>query len=126
MCLSILNDHSLIIHSFMSSFVWFPSCFRQVGSTLPYATIWTVLLIITAVLASLAPGVAFMFAVSQSSKPCHHHEFVRIPFDSPTEMVCLPEHAVVSTSHFDFFLPTLFAALVVFTSTCLLRSVLPE
>jgi hypothetical protein len=26
-------------------------------------------------------------------------------------MICLPEYAVVSTSHFDFFLPTLFAAL---------------
>jgi hypothetical protein len=104
----------------MFSLVYFHSFFRQ----LPYATKWTVLLIVTAVLASLAPGVAFMFAVSQSSKLCQHHESVRIPFDSPTEMVCLPEYAVVSTSHFDFFLPTLFAALVVSVSTCLLRSVL--
>ncbi|CAK8536116.1 unnamed protein product [Lathyrus sativus] len=113
----------------MSRLICFHSIFQRLGSTLPYATTWTVLLILTAVLASLAPGVAFMFAVSQfssslSSKPCHHHEFVRIPFDSPTEMVCLPEHAVVSTSQFDFFLPTLFAALVVSASTFLLRSVL--
>ncbi|XP_004487246.1 uncharacterized protein [Cicer arietinum] len=111
----------------MSSLVCFHSIFRRVGSTLPYATTWTVLLIVTVVLVSLAPSLAFMFAVSQfssSSKPCHRHQFVRIPFDSPTEMVCLPEHAVVSSSHFDFFLPTLFAALVVSASTCLLRSLL--
>ncbi|XP_058748351.1 uncharacterized protein LOC131621324 [Vicia villosa] len=108
----------------MSRLICFHSIFQRLGSTLPYATTWTVLLILTAVLASLAPGVAFMFAVSQFSKPCKHHEFVRIPFDSPTEMVCLPGRVVVSASQFDFFLPTLFAALVVSASTLLLRSVL--
>ncbi|KAJ1376590.1 hypothetical protein SESBI_49790 [Sesbania bispinosa] len=111
------------------SLVCFHSFFRRVASTLLYAATWTVLLIVTAALASLAPAVAFMLAVSPSSsfsKPCQHHgdgDFVRIPFDFPREMVCLPEHAVMSRSHLDFFLPTLFAALVVGASTCLLRFV---
>ncbi|XP_061352061.1 uncharacterized protein LOC133297031 [Gastrolobium bilobum] len=111
------------------SLVRFHSFCRRVASTpLLYAATWTVILIITVVLASLAPGVAFVMAVSPSSspsKPCQYHGvgFVRIPLDFPREMVCLPEHAVMNRSHFDFFLPTLFAALVVAASTCLLRSV---
>ncbi|RDY03734.1 hypothetical protein CR513_12648, partial [Mucuna pruriens] len=93
------------------------------------AVTWTVFLMFTVVLVSLASGVAFLLAVSPSSsfsKPCQHHgvgHFVRVPLDFPREMVCLPERAVMSRSHFDFFLPTLFAALVVGASTCLLRLV---
>lgn len=118
------------------SLLGFHSLLRRVASTLPfpllYAATWMVLLIVAAVLASMAPAVAFMFAASpfsSFSEPCQHYhgggggEFVRIPLDSPREMVCLPENAVMSRSHLDFFLPTLFAALVVAASTCLLRFV---
>ncbi|KAH1104662.1 hypothetical protein AAZX31_13G315300 [Glycine max] len=109
------------------SLVCFHSFFRRVASTVPSpllnAVTWTLLLIVTVVLVSLATGVAFVLAISPSSsfsKPCNG---VRIPLDFPREMVCLPEHAVMSSSRLDFFLPTLFAALVVAASTCLLRSV---
>ncbi|KAK7257791.1 hypothetical protein RIF29_32023 [Crotalaria pallida] len=113
------------------------SSFRLVASKLSspllYATWWTVLLIVTAVIATLAPMLAFTLAISQppsfSSYPCHHHGgvaggfFVRIPLDFPREMVYLPQQAVVTRSHIDFFLPTLFAALVVGASASLLRAV---
>ena len=87
---------------------------------------WTVLLVFTVVLASLAPAMAFMGATSPSSlfsQPCKGSEFVRIPVDFPREVVCLPEDTVMIRTRLDFFLPTLFAALVVGASACLLRSV---
>ncbi|XP_027930045.1 uncharacterized protein LOC114186202 [Vigna unguiculata] len=117
------------------SLLCFHSLFRQVVSTLPSrrllnAVTWTLLLIVTVTVASVAPGVAFLLAISppssfSSKQPCNGvgGEFVRIPLDFPTEIVCLPQHAVMSRSDLDFFLPTLFAALVVGASTCLLRSV---
>ncbi|TKY48440.1 hypothetical protein E2542_SST25859 [Spatholobus suberectus] len=88
------------------SIVCFHSFFRRVASTLPFlllnAVTWTVLLIVTVMLVSLAPGVAFVLATSPSSsfsKPCNDvGHFVRIPLDFPREMVCLPEHAVMSSS----------------------------
>ncbi|XP_047179937.1 uncharacterized protein LOC124846670 [Vigna umbellata] len=116
------------------SLLCFHSFFRQVASTLPSrllnAVTWTLLLIVTVTVASVAPGVTFLLAISppssfSSKQPCNGvgGQFVRIPLDFPTEIVCLPQHAVMSRSNLDFFLPTLFAALVVVVSTCLLRSV---
>ncbi|KAK7324994.1 hypothetical protein VNO77_28999 [Canavalia gladiata] len=115
------------------SLVCFHSVFQRVALTLRlpllYAVTWTVQLVVTVTLVSLAPGMAFVMATSPSSpfsKLCEHHAvgetFVRIPLDFPREIVCLPERAVMNSSHLDFFLPALFAALVVAASTCLLRS----
>ena len=106
------------------------SLLRRVASTHPspllYASTWTALLIVTAVLASLAPMLAFMLAISQPShfsNPNHGGGFMRIPLDFPGEMVHLPQQVVTTRSHIDFFLPTLFAALVVGASACFLRAV---
>lgn len=80
---------------------------------------WTLLLIVTVVLASLAPAIAFTSALT----PCDRGGgFLRIPLDFPTEAACFPAHTVITRSHLDFFLPTLFAAFVVAASACLLRS----
>ncbi|XP_028775754.1 uncharacterized protein LOC114732611 [Neltuma alba] len=95
----------------------FPSAFRR-SSPLLRAAVWTLLLVATVVLASLAPGIAFTLALS----PCAGGAGVEIPLQFPGETVCFPEHAVITRSHLDFFLPTLFATLVVGASTCLLRS----
>ncbi|KAK7272082.1 hypothetical protein RJT34_28468 [Clitoria ternatea] len=108
--------HTVRDSAFVMSLVCFHSFLRAVT--------WTVLLIVTVTLASVAPGLAFVLATSPSSpflKSCIG-DFVGIPLDFPREIVCLPEHVVITTSHLDFFLPTLFAALVVAASTCLLRS----
>ncbi|KAE9616623.1 hypothetical protein Lalb_Chr03g0026781 [Lupinus albus] len=109
------------------------SLFSRVASTqispLLYASTWTFLLIVTAVMATLAPMFAFKLAISQpsssSSNPCYHVGYcIRIPLDFPREMVYLPQQAIRTRSNIDFFLPTLFAALVVAASTCLLRAVM--
>ncbi|KAK6646037.1 hypothetical protein PHAVU_L003643 [Phaseolus vulgaris] len=111
------------------SLLCFHTFFRQAVSTrLLNAVTWALLLIVTVTVASVAPGVTFLLAISPpssfSSKPCNGvGEFVRIPLDFPTAIACLPQHAVMSRTNLDFFLPTLFAALVVGASTCLLRSV---
>ncbi|KAK7324995.1 hypothetical protein VNO77_29000 [Canavalia gladiata] len=93
------------------------------------AVTWTIQLVVTETLVSLAPGMAFVMTTSPSSpfsKGCEHHAvgefFVRILLDFPREIACLPERAVMNSSHLDFFLPALFAALVVAASTCLLHS----
>lgn len=75
-------------------------------------------------LASFAPEFAFVSAVSPSStlsKSCHADGFVRIPLDFPKESVCLPSH-MVKRSNLDFFVPTVFAALVVAGSAFAVRS----
>ncbi|KAK4254973.1 hypothetical protein QN277_008040 [Acacia crassicarpa] len=96
----------------------FHSVFRQPSPPLLNAAVWTLLLFTTVVLASLAPVIAFTLALS----PCAGGAGVSIPLQLSAERVCLPEHTVITRSHFDFFLPTLFATLVVGVSTCLLRS----
>ncbi|KAJ7947685.1 putative Forkhead box protein G1 [Quillaja saponaria] len=118
--------HKLLI---IMSFNFFPSLLRRVALTktrLLYAAIWTVLLTLTVALASLAPGMAFVSAVSPSSsflKSCDVGiGFVWIPLDLPRDKVCLPNHMVTGNSDMDFFLPALFAALVVGASVCVLRS----
>ncbi|KAI4322161.1 hypothetical protein L6164_021881 [Bauhinia variegata] len=112
----------------------FNSFLRRVPLML-YGATWTVLLIVTAGIAALAPVIAFTMAISPSSsflRPCiadasngdgDGSAFIRIPLDFPKQMACLPEHAVTATSDLDFFLPTFFAALFVGTSAFLLRSV---
>ncbi|MED6208502.1 hypothetical protein PIB30_045578 [Stylosanthes scabra] len=104
---------------------------RGVVSTLLYTSTWMLLLIATVVLASLPPTMAFMLAISKSSHFSNGDGdgdgslFVRIPLDFPRDMVHLPHQAVTTSSHIDFFLPTLFAALVVAASACFLHAVGP-
>ncbi|KAJ4725856.1 putative Forkhead box protein G1 [Melia azedarach] len=88
------------------------------------AATWTILLTLTVAMASFAPEVAFVSAISPSSsfsKSCHADGFVRIPLDFPKESVCLPSH-MVRRSNLDFFVPTVFAALVVAGSAFVVRS----
>lgn len=88
------------------------------------AAVWTVLLTLAVAVASFGPEIAFVSAISPSSsfsKPCKAHGFLRIPLDNPSEVMCFPAH-FVRRSTFDFFLPTVFAALVVSGSACMVRS----
>ncbi|XP_040992974.1 uncharacterized protein LOC121239734 [Juglans microcarpa x Juglans regia] len=107
--------------------VFFHTLFHQVTSRWPLllcAATWTVLLTLTVAVASFAPEIAFVSAISPSSsfsKSCHEDGFVRIPLDNPMEVMCFPAH-LVRRSKLDFFLPTVFAALVVACSACMVRS----
>ncbi|CAO2824909.1 unnamed protein product [Amaranthus hypochondriacus] len=111
----------------MSLFLLFISLYRQVAtlrSALYYAGTWTVLLILTVVVASFSPELAFMSAVSLSppySRLCGGDGYVRIPLDMPGERICLPAQ-MLKRSALDVFIPTLFSALIVGFSALLLRS----
>lgn len=74
--------------------------------------------------ASFAPVIAFVTTISPSSsfsKSCKVDGIVRIPLDYPKEVMCFPAN-MVRRSKLDFLLPTLFAALVVAASACVVRS----
>ncbi|KAH7542489.1 uncharacterized protein LOC107411120 [Ziziphus jujuba] len=89
-----------------------------------YAAMWTVILTVTVAVASFAPEIAFLTAISPSSqfsKSCNAEGFVRIPLNDPREAMCFPAH-MVKRSNLDFFVPTVFAALVVACSACVVRS----
>ena len=110
------------------SLTFFHSIFHQVISRWPlllWVTMWTVLLISIVAVASLAPVLTFVNAISPSSsllsKSCNVEGFLRIPLDYPKEVMCFPAN-MVRTSKFDVFLPTVFAALVVAVSAFVVRS----
>ncbi|KAF3453846.1 hypothetical protein FNV43_RR04287 [Rhamnella rubrinervis] len=89
-----------------------------------YAATWTVLLTLTVAVASFAPEMAFVTAISPSSsfsKSCNSQGFVRIPLNDPRETTCFPAH-MVRMSKLDFIMPTVFAALVVTCSARVVRS----
>ncbi|EOY34110.1 hypothetical protein SCA6_010152 [Theobroma cacao] len=108
-------------------FPYLNSIFRQVMARWPQllrALTWTVLLTLMVSLASFPPEMAFASAVSPSSsfsQSCQAEGLVRIPLDFPTVKVCLPAH-MVKRSKADFFVPTVFAGLVVAGSACVVRS----
>ncbi|GMN24288.1 hypothetical protein TIFTF001_000504 [Ficus carica] len=88
------------------------------------AAAWTVLLTVSVAVASFSPEIAFVKAISQTSsfsKSCGAKGFVRIPLNDPMEVLCFPAH-MVRRSKLDFFVPTVFAALVVGGSACVVRS----
>lgn len=91
------------------------------------AATWTVLLMLTMGIASFAPEMAFVSTLSSSSSSCAggggRYGFVRIPVDSPAEIVCVPSE-MVKRSALDLFLPTIFAGVMVIASVSLLRSCL--
>lgn len=93
-------------------------------STLCYVGTWTSMLILTVVVASLTPELAFMSVVSLSSpysQSCAIEGYVRIPLDLSGERICLPAH-MLKRSSLDVFIPTLFSILIVSASALLLRS----
>lgn len=88
------------------------------------AAMWTVILALTVAVASFAPEIAFVSAISPSSsfsKSCNGEGFVRIPLDNPREVICFPAH-LVRRSKWDFLLPSVFAALLVIGSAGMVRS----
>ncbi|CAN1179631.1 hypothetical protein LINPERPRIM_LOCUS36566 [Linum perenne] len=90
------------------------------------AAAWTTLLSLTVAVASFAPELAFVSFVSSSSSSksasSSREGMVGLPImDSPRDVICLPGH-MVKRSNWDFFVPTVFAALVVSGSSCLVRS----
>lgn len=88
------------------------------------AATWTILLTMTVAVASLAPELAFVSLISPSSsfsRPCYSDGFVRIPLDFPRQSLCVPSR-MAKRSPLDFFVPTLFSALVVAASTFVVRS----
>ncbi|KAI3834811.1 hypothetical protein MKX03_006714 [Papaver bracteatum] len=96
-----------------------------------YALVWTVLLTITVAISSLSPEIAFMTAISPSSSfstqqqhnqaSCKIEEgYIRVPIDNTGEVICLPAHFFVK-SRMDYFLPPIFAAVVVDGSVLLSR-----
>ncbi|XP_021719191.1 uncharacterized protein LOC110686889 [Chenopodium quinoa] len=108
----------------MSLALVFISAYRQLATlrpTLYYAGIWTTMLILTVVVASFSPELAFMEAITRYSPSCGGDGYVRIPLDMPGERVCLPAH-MLKRSTLDVFIPTLFSALIVASSALLLRS----
>ncbi|XVF20101.1 hypothetical protein REPUB_Repub11eG0169100 [Reevesia pubescens] len=89
-----------------------------------HALAWTILLTLMVSIASFAPEMAFVSAVSPGSsfsRSCKTEGLVRIPLDFPSDKVCLPAH-MVKRSKVDFFVPTVFAGLVVVGSACVVRS----
>ncbi|XP_010457986.1 PREDICTED: uncharacterized protein LOC104739362 [Camelina sativa] len=83
------------------------------------AATWTVLLMFTVAVASFAPEMAFVSTVSSS---CGGGDgFVKIPVDFAGESVCVPS-SMVKRSRFDLFVPSIFAAVMVTASACLIRS----
>ncbi|CAH2038640.1 unnamed protein product [Thlaspi arvense] len=95
---------------------------RRVSARWPViiqAATWTILLMFTVAVASFAPELAFVSTVSSS---CGGGDgFVKIPMDFPGDNVCIPSH-MVKRSRFDLFVPSIFAAVMVTASACLIRS----
>ncbi|XP_072997637.1 uncharacterized protein [Typha latifolia] len=91
---------------------------------LRYAAAWTGLLTATVVASSFAPEVAFVWAVSPSSRFARAcGGAVRVPLDGPAgEVVCVPAR-LFGKSAVDIVMPPLFAALVVGVSACFIRAV---
>ncbi|KAM1748751.1 hypothetical protein ACFX12_009701 [Malus domestica] len=90
-----------------------------------YAVTWTTLLTLTVAVASFSPEVAFVSAISSTSKfslVCGSEGSIRIPSDVPGDILCLPAH-LFSNSAIDFIVPPVFAAVVVAASAYLIRAV---
>lgn len=93
---------------------------------LVYTVTWTALLTATVAMASFSPEIAFVWAVSPSSpfsRRCGEGK-MRVPLEGPPgEVVCMPAQLFGRSRAVDFFVPPLFAALVVAGSAALVRAV---
>lgn len=91
-----------------------------------YATTWTTILTATVAVTSFAPELAFVWAITPSSsfsKVCQDQKegFVRVPFDVPSDIFCLPAE-MFKKSKIDLVVPPIFAAVIVAASACLVRA----
>ncbi|KAL6200138.1 hypothetical protein ACLB2K_029920 [Fragaria x ananassa] len=106
---------------------FFHSIFRAMafrGALFLYAATWTLLLAVTVAVAAFSPEITFVTAISPSSafsKSCVGEGFVRVPMEHPREAMCFSAH-MVRRSGLDFFVPTVYAALVVAGSALVVRS----
>ncbi|CAH1452218.1 unnamed protein product [Lactuca virosa] len=110
-----------------------PSCINSILEKLTqrwpllvYATTWTTILTATVAVTSFAPELAFVWAITPSSsfsKVCQDQKegFVRVPFDVPSEIFCLPAE-MFKKSKIDLVVPPIFAAVIVAASACLVRA----
>ncbi|RWR86042.1 hypothetical protein CKAN_01492400 [Cinnamomum micranthum f. kanehirae] len=91
-----------------------------------YAASWTALLTVTVAVASFAPEMAFVWAITPSSgfsRACGEGEgAVRIPLDGPGEVMCFPAE-LFKRSKMDLFVPPAFAAVVVAAAAFVVRAV---
>ncbi|PIA53031.1 hypothetical protein AQUCO_01000714v1 [Aquilegia coerulea] len=103
------------------------SILRQINNRYPiliYAVTWTVLLTVTVAVASFCPEIAFVSAISQFSsfsQGCEGDNLIRVPLDGPGEKICLPAQFFVA-SKLDYFVPPVFAAIVVAGSAFVVRT----
>ncbi|KAM7526312.1 hypothetical protein LguiA_016214 [Lonicera macranthoides] len=89
-----------------------------------YATAWTTLLTVTVGVASFATELAFVSAITSKSafsKVCQLEGSVRVPFDVPMEVFCLPAR-FFKRSDMDMVVPPLFAAVIVAASAYVVRA----
>ncbi|KAK8959881.1 hypothetical protein KSP40_PGU021057 [Platanthera guangdongensis] len=91
-----------------------------------YVLAWTAFVVTTVSIVSLAPEVAFVWALSPASPFTHHcggANFVRLPLDAlPNEIICIPTELFGSTS-LDLIVPPIFSAVVVASSACIVRMI---
>ncbi|PSR98255.1 Serine-rich adhesin for platelets like [Actinidia chinensis var. chinensis] len=103
------------------------SIFQRVASQWPlllYAATWTAILTMTVAVASLAPEIAFVSAISPTSafsKACETEGSVRVPMDVPAEVQCFPAH-LFRRSKVDLLVQPFLAAVIVAGSASVVRS----
>ncbi|KAF5175905.1 forkhead box protein G1 [Thalictrum thalictroides] len=109
-------------------YYFIPSICRQISIDRPillYTAIWTFMLMVTVALASFSPEYIFVRMISPSSsfsQACKTVGYVRIPLDLPGEVFCFPANFFRKSSA-DFFVPSVFAALIVAGSACVVRAI---
>ncbi|CAO2815153.1 unnamed protein product [Amaranthus hypochondriacus] len=112
-----------MVLAFLSSIVYkYISSWRR--SYVMYAGVWTALLTVTVAVAALTPEMTFIWAITPSSAfstACNSDDSFRVPVDLPSNVVCLPSK-LFQRSKIDLLVPPIFAALVVGTSACVVRS----
>lgn len=111
---------------FVSCFSSFLERLSRRWPLLVYATTWTTILTVTVAVTSFAPEFAFIWAIapaSSFSRVCQDQRegLVRVPFDVPSEIFCLPAE-MFKKSKMDLVVPPVFAAVVVAASACLVRA----
>ncbi|XP_021771145.1 uncharacterized protein LOC110735274 [Chenopodium quinoa] len=110
---------SLLITSTLSQFL---SSWRR--PMIIYAGVWTLLLTVTVAVAALTPETTFIWAITPTSPfstACKSEGSLRVPVDLPSDVVCLPAK-YFQRSKIDLFVSPIFAALVVASSACVVRS----
>lgn len=105
-----------------------PAAIRQLfpgRQLLIYAASWTALLTVTVAVASFAPEMAFVWAISPSSgfsRACgERDDAVRIPLGGPGEVLCFPA-MLFRRSTMDLFVPPAFAAVIVAAAAFVVRA----